>query len=93
MYPKTDFKALRAIVKEQCDRDSTKELLECLGVEVRRDNRFKDNDSFSIDKNGLIKDFGSTDFSGDVVSFMIDILGTPPRDAIEWVARSLGIFE
>ena len=87
-----DFKVLRATIKEKCDRDTTKELLECLGVSVRRDNRFADNDSFSISKDGLIKDFGSTDFSGDIVSFMIDVLGTPPREALEWVAKSLGVW-
>jgi hypothetical protein len=60
---------------------------------VRRDYRFEDNDSFSIDKNGTIKDFGSTDFSGDIVAFMIDVIGTPPRDAMEWTAKSLGVWE
>ncbi|MCX6074908.1 MAG: hypothetical protein NTY39_11345 [Campylobacterales bacterium] len=87
-----DFKALRTTIKEKCDREVTKELLESLGVEVRRDFRFNENDSFSIAKDGTIKDFGSTDFSGDVVSFMIDILGTSHRDAIEWVAKSLGVW-
>lgn len=87
-----DFKALRTTIKEKCDRDTVRELLEAVGVEVRNDYRFKDNDSFSIDKNGTIKDFGSTDFSGDIVSFMIDILGTPPREATEWTAKSLGVY-
>ncbi|MCX6075170.1 MAG: hypothetical protein NTY39_12670 [Campylobacterales bacterium] len=88
-----DFKALRGTIKEKCDRDTVKELLECLGVAVRNDYRFKDNDSFSINKDGTIKDFGSTDFSGDIVSFMIDVLGTAPRDATEWTAKSLGVWE
>ena len=93
MQNKNDFKALRATIKEKCDRDTVKELLACLGVEVRRDNRFKDNDSFSVSNNGTIKDFGNTDFSGDIVSFMVDILGTSPRDAIEWTAKSLGVWD
>lgn len=88
-----DFKALRGTIKEKCDQDTTKELLECLGVSVRRDYRFEDNDSFSIDKNGTIKDFGGTDFSGDIVSFMIDVLGTPPSEAMEWTAKSLGVWD
>lgn len=87
-----DFKALRTTIKEKLDRDTTKSLLECLGVDVGRDYRFNENKSFSIDKNGMIKDFGSTDFSGDIVSFMIDVLGIPPREAMEWVAKSLGVW-
>lgn len=90
---KIDFKAIRATIKEKCDRETCKELLGSLGVEVRNDYRFKDNDSFSIDRNGTIKDFGSTDFSGDIVAFMIDVLGTPPKDATEWVGRSLGVWD
>jgi hypothetical protein len=92
MSSQIDFKALRGTIKKKCDRDTTKELLECLGVAVGRDYRFNDNNSFSIDKNGIIKDFGSTDFSGDIVAFMIEVLGTPPRDALEWVAKSLGVW-
>jgi hypothetical protein len=87
-----DFKALRSTIKDLCDRETVKSLLECLGVDVGRDYRFNENKSFSINENGIIKDFGSTDFSGDIVSFMIDVLGTNPRDALEWVAKSLGVW-
>lgn len=87
-----DFKALRTTIKEKCTRDTVKDLLEALSVDVGRDYRFNENKSFSIDKNGMIKDFGSTDFSGDIVSFMIDVLGTPPSEAMEWVAKSLGVW-
>ena len=88
-----DFKALRTKIKENSDRDTTKELLECLGMDVRSDYRFKANDSFSISRDGNIKDFGSTDFNGDIVAFMIDVLAVSPRDAIEWTAKSLGVWE
>lgn len=88
-----DYKALRATIKDKCDRDTVKALLECLGVSVGRDYRFIENDSFSINIDGTIKDFGSTDFSGDIVSFMIDVLGTSPREAIEWTAKSLGVWD
>lgn len=87
-----DFKALRSTTKDLCERDTTKDLLECLGVAVGRDYRFIENKSFSIDKNGTIRDFGSTSFNGDIVSFMIDVLGIPPREAMEWVAKSLGVW-
>lgn len=87
-----DFKALRGIIKEKCDQDTTRELLECLGVEVRSDNRFKENDSFSISKSGTIKDFGSSDFNGDIVSFIHEILGMELAEAMEWTARSLGVW-
>lgn len=93
MSKRIDYKAIRAKIKEHCDRDIVRELLHIQGVEVRNDYRFKDNDSFSIDKNGTIKDFGSTDFSGDIVSFMVDILGMEPKDAAEWVGRSLGVWD
>ncbi|MDD5211707.1 MAG: hypothetical protein PHV62_04780 [Sulfuricurvum sp.] len=93
MATNTDFKALRATIKEKCDRDTAKELLEALGVAVGRDYRFNENNSFSIDKNGYIKDFGSTDFNGDIVSFMIDVLGSPPSEAMEWTAKSLGVWD
>ncbi len=87
-----DYKTVRQKIKNAISRETCKELLESLGVEVRNDYRFKDNNSFSIDRNGQIKDFGSTDFSGDIVSFMIDILGTPPKDATEWTAKALGVY-
>ena len=89
----SDFKALRATIKDNLDRDTVRELLEVVGVDVGRDYRFNENNSFSIDKNGTIKDFGSTDFSGDFVSFMIDVLGTPPSEAMEWTAKSLGVWD
>lgn len=89
---RVDYNQLRQKIKEAIDRETCKELLEVLGVEVGRDYRFKENDSFSIDRNGNIKDFGSTDFSGDIVAFMIDVLGTPPKEATEWTAKSLGVY-
>ena len=88
----SDFKALRSTIKEKSDRDTVKELLVAVGVDVGRDYRFSENKSFSIDKNGNIKDFGSTDFSGDFVSFMIDVLGVSPSEAMEWTAKSLGVW-
>ncbi len=88
-----DYKAIRKKIQEKCDQDTTRGLLECLGVAVRRDYRFSENKSFSIAKNGKIKDFGSTNFSGDFVAFMIDVLGTSPREATEWTAKSLGVWD
>lgn len=86
-----DYKAIRTTIKARCDRETTKELLEVLGVKVHRNYRFSENNSFSIGKTGTIKDFGSTGFAGDIVGFMVEILEIPPRDSIEWVARSLGV--
>jgi hypothetical protein len=92
MTHQIDFKSLRITIKDNLDRDTVKGLLEAIGVGIRRDYRFNENNSFSIDKNGTIKDFGSTDFSGDFVSFLIDVLGVSPSEAMEWTAKSLGVW-
>lgn len=88
-----NYKSLRALIKEMTNQDTCKELLSELGVKIGRNYRFVENDSFSINRNGTIKDFGSTGFTGDIVSFMIDVLGIPPREAIEWTAKSLGVWD
>jgi hypothetical protein len=87
-----DFKEIRQRIKGASSQETAMELLMSLGVEVRRDCHFKENNSFSVSKSGNIKDFGSTDFSGDIVAFMIEILGIPAQEALEWTARSLGVW-
>jgi hypothetical protein len=82
---------LRADLKAKLDRETTVRLLEFIGTKVNRNFQFVDNPSFSISKNGLIKDFGSTAFSGDFISYLIDVKNVPYFEAIEWVSDALGV--
>lgn len=81
-----DYKGIRQKIKQNLNRDNVEAMLESLGVEISH-HRFKHNKSYSIDRNGRIKDFGSDNFSGDIVAFMIDVLGIHYQDSVEWVAE------
>jgi hypothetical protein len=75
----------RQELKQHLNQDNTEAMLESLGIEVGRNHRFKDNTSFSIDREGRIKDFGGDGFSGDIVSFMVDILDMDFKESLKWV--------
>lgn len=86
-----DLKKLREQIKERLDRETTAELLRYIGVEITRDWHFKENPSFSIRRDGLIKDFGSTGFCGDLVAYLHEQRGESLHDATKWVADCLEV--
>lgn len=86
-----DWQSLRAEIKARLDRETTAELLSFIGIEITRDWRFKDDPSFSIRRDGYIKDFGGTGFCGDIVAFLHEQQGQTLPDATKWVADALGV--
>jgi hypothetical protein len=52
-----------------------------LGIEITRSWNFARNKSFSISKTGLIKDFGSTGFSGDLINYIMHFENLPFKEA------------
>ncbi|MEA2019635.1 MAG: hypothetical protein U9N59_14435 [Campylobacterota bacterium] len=87
-----DIKILKNIVKSQLnDNVSIAEILSFTGEEITKDFKFKDNPSFSIARNGYIKDFGSTGFSGDIFDFLMMKQDISLPTAIKYVADCLGV--
>lgn len=91
LYQKNDYKARRKIVQEALNREIVATLLFQLGIDITRDFKFADNPSISIRRDGLIHDFGGTSFSGDIVSYMHDVLGHDLNDSLKWVEASLDL--
>ena len=85
------YRTIRKMIHEKMNRSNVRLMLDALGVKVNRHGQFISNPSFSIHKNGMIKDFGSTDFYGDIVAYMIEILNVNPKQALVWCATVLGV--
>ena len=82
---------LRDKIKAHLDRETVAEILSFIGIDITRDFKFKDNTSFSIARNGLIKDFGSTGFCGDILDFIMLEKGVSFPEALEFIAACLGV--
>jgi hypothetical protein len=63
----TDIKQLKDEVKQQLNNKTVAEILIFIGYEITRDYKFLNDKSFSISKDGYIKDFGTTELA-DLVS-------------------------
>ena len=87
----TDIKQLKNEVKQQLDNKTVAEILIFIGYEISRDYKFVNDKSFSISKDGYIKDFGTTGFAGDIFDFIMQekIISLP--QAIKFVADCLGV--
>ena len=69
----------------------TKREIYDLGYEITRDYKFLNDKSFSISRNGYIKDFGTTGFAGDIFDFIMQEKNIPLPKAIKFVADCLGV--
>ena len=78
-------------IKSQLDRQTVAEILSFIGIPITRDYKFVNDKSFSISKDGYIKDFGSTGFAGDIFDFIIQEKNIPLPKAIKFVADCLGV--
>ena len=58
----TDIKQLKNEVKQQLDNKTVAEILIFIGYEITRDYKFVNDKSFSISKDGYIKDLEQLDF-------------------------------
>jgi len=87
----TNIKQLKDDIKGQLDNKLVAQILSFIGYEISRDYKFVDDKSFSISKNGYIKDFGSTGFSGDIFDFIIKEKNISLPKAIRYVADCLGV--
>lgn len=87
----TDIKKLKDEVKQQLDNKVVAEILSFIGYEITRDFKFQNNKSFSIARNGYIKDFGATGFAGDIFDFIMQEKNIPLPKAIKFVADCLGV--
>ena len=88
-----DIKQLKDEIKSQLDNKVVAELLIFIGYEITRDYKFVNDRSFSINKNGYIKDFGSTGFKGDLFDFIIQEKGLTLPQAIKFAADCLEVKE
>ena len=82
----TDIKQLKNEVKQQLDNKTVAEILIFIGYEITRDYN-----SFSIPKDGYIKDFGTSGFAGDIFDFIMQEKNIPLPQAIKFVADCLGV--
>lgn len=87
----TDIKLLKDEVKTQLDNKTVAEILTFIGYEISRDYKFLNDKSFSISRNGYIKDFGSTGFAGDIFDFIMQEQNIQLPKAIKFVADCLGV--
>ena len=82
--------SLRDDLKARLNREMVAELVCFIGKDITRDFKFADNPSMSISRTGLIKDFGSTDFSGDIFDFIQQEKEVSFPEALEFVNKCLG---
>jgi hypothetical protein len=87
----TDIKQLKDEVKQQLDNKIVAEILIFIGYEITRDYKFQDNKSFSISRDGYIKDFGATGFFGDLFDFIMQEKNISLPNAIKFVADCLAV--
>lgn len=87
----TDIKLLKDEVKTQLDNKTVAEILSFIGYEISRDYKFLNDKSFSISRDGYIKDFGSTGFAGDIFDFIMKEKNIQLPKAIKFVADCLGV--
>jgi len=80
-----------ADLKSQLDNKKVAEILSFIGYEITRDYKFVNNPSISISRDGYIKDFGSTDFRGDIFDFIIKEKNISLNEAIRFVADCLEV--
>jgi hypothetical protein len=81
---------LRNALKSRLTNTIVKDILVSLGQEFKGFT-FRDNTSFSINKTGNIKDFGSTGFSGDIISYLVDILNMDFIQSLELVSKHINL--
>jgi hypothetical protein len=92
MIQNYNIKEVRSALKNALNRDIVAEMLKNIcNVEVTKDFKFKDNKSFSIAKNGLIKDFGSTNFTGDIVAYMHEVQNIDLVKATKQISNYLNL--
>ena len=81
-------------IKDRLDGSTTATILNYIGYELYRGNKFKLRDentpSVSIRRDGYIKDFGG-DFSGDLISLLREYHDMSFEDAIKYLATCLGV--
>lgn len=82
---------IKTDIKPQLDNKIVAEILSFIGYEITRDYKFKNNPSMSISRDGYIKDFGSTDFRGDICDFIMKEKNISLNEAIKFVADCLGV--
>ena len=86
-----EIKKLKEDVKMQLDNKKVAEILSFIGYGITRDYKFVDDKSFSISRNGYIKDFGTTGFAGDIFDFIMKEKNINLPTAIKFVADCLGV--
>lgn len=86
-----DIKKLKDEVKGQLNNRVVAEILSFIGYEISRDYKFVNNKSFSISRDGYIKDFGQTGFSGDIFDFIMQEKNIQLPKAIKFVADCIGV--
>jgi len=93
-----NFKKTRDSIKLYSNIDTNRGILERLGIDITRDNKFKvraeeRTPSCIINKDGSFHDYGSSTHYSDIVSLLFDGYNSfnSVRDTMEWVCHELGI--
>jgi len=86
-----DIKTLKEQVKAELDRETVAMILSFIEQEITRDYHFADDPSFSIARDGYIKDFGSTGFAGDIFDFLMWRDNMSFVESVKYVADCLGV--
>ena len=84
-----------AEIKESLDGTVVATIVQHVGYELFRGNKFKLREeerspSVSIRQDGYIKDFGG-DFSGDLIDLLQEYHGMSFVEAVEYIAICLGV--
>ena len=81
----------KTLIKAQLDRETIASILIFIGINITRDFKFADDLSFSISRTGLIRDFGRTQFYGDIFDFIMKEKQVNFKEAIDFVGNCLGV--
>ena len=82
---------LKNKVAQQLDKKTVSMILSFIGYEISNRFTFINNPSMTISDNGYIKDWGSTNFSGDIFTFLMDFKDMGFTNSVKYVADCLGI--
>ena len=86
-----NIKQLKEEIKPQLNRETVATLLSFMGYPITKDFKFAENKSYSINKNGNIKDFGSSDFYGDIFALLIRDKNMSFPESVKYIADCLGV--
>ena len=83
----------KSLIKAQLDRPTVSSILIFIGVDVTKDYKFANDTSFTISRTGLIRDWGRTQFKGDIFDYIMQEKDISFPEAVDFVADCLGVTD